>query len=248
MKIYYVEGNTYFHKVDPISKLVWGIMVAIFLMGQTDIKIVLITSLIVLVISLKGASIPLISYLKSVLLLMLAGIWLILFQGWVRPGPGFELWGIHLSKHGLEVGLAIMLRTFGLIAAALAFSTTTSPKKLSLAMVGIGIPYKFAHVAYMALRFMPMFESDLQILLDAQRLRGIRHGKDKFLRTLRAMLITQLRRVDITAIALETRGFGLYSTRTELDHAAINRYGIILNLVTVLLVVIYTYITKFVLE
>jgi len=161
MKIYYVEGNTYFHKADPISKFTWAILVALVLVSEANIEHVLITSFIVFAIAMIGARIPLFSYAKFVLLLMLGGGWLILFQGWVRPGPGFELLGIHLSIFGMEIGLAILLRTFGLVAAALAFSATTSPKQLSLAMIKIGMPYKFAHVAYMALRFIPMFESDV---------------------------------------------------------------------------------------
>lgn len=238
MKISYREGETYFHKVDPLSKFTWGIIISVFLMSQRDIKSVAVISIIILATAILGAKIPLFSYLKSVIILMIAGFWLILFQGIVRPGPGFEILNVHLSRFGLEIGLAIILRTIGLVAAALAFSTTTSPKKLSLAMMQMGMPYKFAHVAYLALRFLPLFEADLRFLLDAQKLRGISNGVSKFGRTFKAMLLTQIRRVDTTAIALETRAFGLYPDRTNLERVSINRRGLLLVLVTLLMIFI----------
>jgi len=79
-------------------------------------------------------------------------------------------------------------------------------------------------------------------LLDAQKLRGIKTGKDKLLRAIRAMLITELRRVDITAIALETRAFGLYKDKTFLETTKINLRGIFLLVFTILLIVVGVFV------
>jgi energy-coupling factor transport system permease protein len=104
-------------------------------------------------------------------------------------------------------------------------------------MVQARVPYRVAHVMYIALRFIPLLQIDVQAIHDAQRLRGVKPGLGKVVKTAVALLATELRRADETAVALETRAFGLYKQRNSLEQVAISGSGIFLVVVTTVLVI-----------
>jgi energy-coupling factor transport system permease protein len=227
------EGQTWFHKMDPLTKFGWTCLITIWLMSLRDLPSVIVVSIGVLVIAIFGAGLEIFRYLKVAVPLMLGGIFMIAFQGYFRPGPGIDLLSIHFSYEGMELGLILALRAFGLVASSLAFSRTTRPKSVTLSLVKLGMPYKIAHVAFLALRFLPLLEADMQTIQDAQQIRGVRGGWGKMQKTILALIVTEVRRADETAIALETRGFGLYPTQTVLEQVTISRNGVMLLLITI---------------
>jgi len=239
MRIAYREGQTAFHRLDPLTKLSWCLVATIWLFSVRELRDVLILSATFLVVAIVGAGLDPVGYVKTTLVLLVGGASLALFQGFFRPGPGIDLAGVHLSYDGMELGAALTLRTFGLVASSLAFSGTTSPRQLGLAMQRIGVPYRYAHVAYLALRFIPLLEADLRLIDDAQRLRRVTNGRQKLVKTIVALLAVELRRADSMAIALETRGFGRSARRTELERVTIQKSGVALVLATVVLMCIY---------
>ena len=108
---------------------------------------------------------------------------------------------------------------------------------MALALVRLGMPYRLAHVAYLGLRFLPILEADMRTINDAQRLRGVKQGWGKIKRTLIALMATELRRADETAIALETRAFGLFAKQTILEEVTITRSGVALLVTTTAVIV-----------
>lgn len=236
----YRTGKTVFHSLDPYTKFLWVLMLSVWLMSMIRIVDVAVASMLIFLASTTMARLPYKRFAKSALLLALGGVWLVLFQGWIRPGEGFEVVGIHFSQNGIEVGIAIILRTVGLVSSSLAFATTTKPQEMITSLVQLGVPYKLAHVAYLALRFIPLFQRDLGIINDVQTLRGVTKRRQRYLLALIAMIATQMQRVDDTAIALETRGFGLYETQTALDRVEVTRKGGLLLVATVVVIALHT--------
>ncbi len=198
----------------------------------------ILSSIFVIAIAIVGARINLLEYFRISLLFFVGGTFLIAFQGLFRSGEGIDFLVLHFSYEGMSLGLAIALRTFGLVATGLSFSQTTRPKDMALSLIQIGLSYRIAHVAYLALRFLPILEADLQALNDAQQLRGVKRGWGKIKSTVIALIATQLRQSEETAIALETRGFGLHDTQTKLEEVRISMVGVILVVLTLMLIIV----------
>jgi energy-coupling factor transport system permease protein len=233
----YKEGNSWFHRMDPLTKFAWISIIALWLLSLREAGPIIAVSIGVFWVALIGAGLNVLRYLKSVLLIMVGGSTLILYQGWFRPGPGIDVGPIHFSYDGMQFGLVLLTRTFGIVAASLAFSRTTRPKDVALSLIKLTMPYKFAHLGYLSLRFLPLFHADMQHLNDAQKLRGIKPGPKMMIRSFVALLITELRRTEETAIALEVRAFGLHKEQTQVEEITIAKSGVLLVTVTVIIMI-----------
>lgn len=238
MKISYRPGTTWFHSLDPITKSIWCLIISVWLICLRKPLPVFLVCLVIFIVSMVGSRLSLKEYGKVLLIIGISGIGLVLFQGIFQPGPGQDIWFIHLSYKGLSLGTAILLRLIGVVASALAFSTTTSPKDISTAMTKMKIPYRISHMVYLALRFIPLVISDLESINDIQQLRHVKKGVKRTIKTLVTLLATELRRVDDTVIALDTRAFGLYPNQTIIRPININPSGVILVTFTIVVMII----------
>lgn len=232
MLVAYRVGTSAFHRIDPISKTIWCLIISTWMMGLRDPISAGSLSLVVLLFSWIMARLDLRRYAKVALVFLVGSLTLVVYQGVFRPGEGISIGFVHLSYEGLSIGAAIALRTFGIVASALAFAITTSPKDLATALVGMRMPYRIAHIVYLSLRFLPLVESDIESIREAQTTRGIKGGIGTYVSTVVALIATEYRRIDETAIALETRAFGLHETRTVLKPVTMTRWGITLVAIT----------------
>jgi energy-coupling factor transport system permease protein len=229
----YKEGNSWFHRIDPINKFVWIILVSLWLLSQQQLVPALMISGGIFLISIFGAGVNLAKAVRRMLLLVIGGIWLVIFQGLFRPGPGVDIGVFHLSYEGMQLGITLYVRTVGLLASSFAFSRTTNPKDLTTALIQMKVPYPLAYMPYMSLRFIPLLEADFRTINDAQKLRGVKSGWNQAMRTIISMTEAQLRRAEEIAIALETRAFGLHNRQTLMKEVPLTFSGIFLNVVTV---------------
>lgn len=232
------EGKTLFHNLDPISKFGWLTLTTIWLLSMEDILSVIIgCSWITIVVVLCAGMNPL-RYAKMLSLILFGGLNLVLFQGIFREGYGIEIAWLHLSYSGLAMGAVLTFRSIGIVLCSIAFSKTTNPKLVALSLVKMGMPYKYAHVAYLGLRFIPMVESDFGVIMDTLRLRGIQNGWQKIRMAIVALVATEIRRTEEIAIALETRGFGIYPTRIDLDEVNITKKGFFIFGLTLVIIIL----------
>lgn len=116
----------------------------------------------------------------------------------------------------LSLLLVILVTLFSL------FFLTTNPDDLSLALVKLRVPYKLSLELSMAIRFIPTLTREVQIVVDAQRARGldIDSGFVKRLRNLVPIFIPiivgAVRRSYRVAEAMESRAFGASKRRSYL--------------------------------
>ncbi len=239
MRISYFPGKTWFHQLDPITKTIWCLIINIWLICLREPLSTALVSFLILIVSIIGAGLNFKEYTKALITIGISGIGIVFFQGIFQSGPGLDIWFIHFSYKGLKLGIAIISRLIGTVASALAFSTTTSPKDISTSMTKLGIPYRISHVVYLALRFIPIINSDLESINDIQTMRQIKGGIKKTTKALITLLATELRRAEDTIVALDTRAFGLYSTRTITKPIKINISGIILIIITFIIMIIH---------
>jgi energy-coupling factor transport system permease protein len=135
--------------------------------------------------------------------------------------PIFSVGPLTVSREGLEIGLSIGLRVLFLVATSLLFVATTDPQAFVLSLVQQAkLGYKLAFALLVAYRFVPLFAEEYANIRAAARVRGI--GTDAgFLARLRSLrrdavplLASAIRRSERLAVAMDSRAFGAYPTRT----------------------------------
>ncbi len=152
-----------------------------------------------------------------------------------------ELWIIDVTRGGILNGIALAGRFLAIIMMSWVFVATTSPARLSSGFSGMGIPYRYSFLLVLAMRFVPVFQTELSNVREAQSLRGLRLGKGPggIIRAARyttvPMLVSALSKVHTLASSMEGRGFGAYPTRTELHPVRLNIWDLCLGVVSILL-------------
>jgi len=126
-----------------------------------------------------------------------------------------------ITDYGLERGLSIASRFLLVVLSSMLFVAVTDPTLLAHSLTRLRIPYRYTFALVIALRFLPLFDSENQIVRMAQKSRGIQPevgGFRKILRTIQytffPLLVSSLSRVESLSISMDGRGFGYSENRT----------------------------------
>ena len=212
----------------------WGLSVVSPLSGLV-LLLVLVSAVLVtpslalraaaflLVIALAAWSrVPISSFTKSLRFVIVFAFVLLVAQALsVKAGTPVLRIPLWVTDEGLRAGLGMALRFLVILSASFLFAQATDPDRLAASVIRLGIPYRYAYLLILSLRFVPFFQRELRIVREAQRLRGIRPG----IRSLRAIqtaarytfvpvLVSGLTRVESIAMSMKGRCFGLYKQRT----------------------------------
>lgn len=133
-------------------------------------------------------------------------------------GPYFPI-----TDYGIERGLSLCVRFLLIILSSMLFVAVTDPTILAHALTMLRIPYRYSFALIIALRFLPLFESENQVVRLAQKSRGIKPevgGVRKIIRTIQytffPLIVSSLSRVEALSISMDGRGFGYSESRTYL--------------------------------
>lgn len=233
--IEFTKGKTFFHRLSPMQKIVWGLIILIWLFVTFNPLHTLILGMIIFAHAVFLARIPAGRLAKTVLIIGVASVFIVLFQTLLYHGKTilFTLGPFHPTLEGLYVGLAIAFRILSIVASSLIIARTTDPHDIFLTMVSIGMPYKLAYGLFIALRYIPLMEYEAGNIQSAQFVRGIVKKKGGGLKNtftqiskfLIPFVAIGIRRADQSALAMEVRGFGLYETRTNLRELKFSKSG-----------------------
>jgi energy-coupling factor transport system permease protein len=152
---------------------------------------------------------------------LLLGLLQVLF---VREGATLvEIGPLAVTGGGLERGVYVAGRFLSVILLSYLFVLTTEPNDLAYALMRAGLPYRYGFALITALRLVPAFEQEGQVVYNAQLARGVRYdvrSPRRFLTLARQfvlpLLVSALGKVDALAVSMEGRCFGKYPTRTFL--------------------------------
>jgi len=232
------KKDTLIHKLDPRAKAVYVIVMSIIvLMFTTPIPslIILLSSFIIVVLAKTVKE--WISTMKGIILL---SVFIFVVNYLIAP----------VDK--LNYAVSMTLRLITLTSIFSIFFLTTSPEDFSLALLKLGMPYEYTLIFTMALRFIPTLARDLQMIVDAQRSRGLELERGgaiqrikKFLPILIPLIIYEIKRSFMVAEALEARAFGAVESRTYFYEIKMSSLDWIfsISLVILLILVIFSYIT-----
>ncbi|MCJ7607044.1 MAG: energy-coupling factor transporter transmembrane protein EcfT [Thermoplasmata archaeon] len=127
-----------------------------------------------------------------------------------------------ITTGGVGSGITISGKFVCLVVMSWIFVATTRPTDLSSALTTAGMPYRYAFLPALAMRYVPTFQFEFASVRDAQTTRGLRlernfRGLVSSIRyTMVPMLFTAMFKVNSLASSMEGRGFGADSKRTLL--------------------------------
>ena len=244
---YYHAGGTVIHRLDPRVKLVWvvAISVAVMLLGH---PVLLAGLFLVALVPWALARPPWRCFRAVSVLLGLAMASTITTQGlfyYWEPRTalltlvpvGFPLigkvtGGVCVYREGLTYGAVQSLRLLTTIATGFLVVITTHPSALMLGATRLRVPPKFAFMLTVALRFLPLMIEEMQRILVAQQVRGLRLRGARgiacgFGLAMLPLVIGSMRRARQLALAAEVRAFrGERTTVDELRLTGID-WGVI---------------------
>lgn len=251
----YIPGNTVIFKIHPLVKLFFLIAysIGVFAWSQPLPGLVLFALLILLYL-LAGLGFNF--FLSKLKFIFIFGIMMMMVQIAVVH-EGTLLWEtnflsaitLQVWSEGLQGGLVMMLRFINVIGSSYLFITTTDPNKLVYGLMQAGLPYRHGFMLITSLRFMPVFTQELALIRNAQMAKGIDlEGVSwkKMVRAVRYLLtplvICALNKVDYLAVSMESRAFGLYTTRTYLTEQPLRSQDWLALILTTALGISFIYI------
>ena len=247
------------NNIDPRIKIFIVLLftVLVFVIDKLMVVVCLMSSFLILRLAVK---IPFrrIGFLKTFSML---AAFIILTQILFYPGENyiikplfpasFPLFGGmgSLKWDGLFIGLMICFRLTALMLLLPMFTVSTSPDKISAALASLGINYRAAFIITAAFNMIPLFEEEGRIIMDAQKLRGMRAFESRsFFTRLKAypalvvpLMLGAMRKAQLASVVMDSRAFGVYKTRMWLEKPEMKR----LDYLCVIICIIFSAVVLF---
>jgi energy-coupling factor transport system permease protein len=224
----------FLHALNPLAKLAAPLPVMIALLFTRDIATPLTFSVLVLALLLVGTRLS----ARAIAILLIGtplGVVLlgVTFGVWVDParieGTGaaasivlVEIGEWRFTLAAYLVGIATALRVAALVLLSLIPGLSTTGPELVRALVqNLRVPYRLGYTALAALRFVPRFGRELEVIRAAHRVRGTDRGRGPVTAVRRSisyaipLLASAIRHAERVALAMDARAFGAHPTRTE---------------------------------
>ena len=248
----YIEKDSLMHNIYPLTKLVWVFVVATGLFFyKTPVSGATMFG-ILLIVALGISHIPLRTFLGSSKLIFGLGIILMIFHFFADPGnPVFHVGPLTITDGGLHEGPIFFFRLSVVVLASFILIWTTDIRDLMVSLTKAGIPYRYAFAVFLALRFLPLVQREVDAVKAAHTIRGkatrsgIIHRIKLWRRYMFTVLINGLRKAEMTATALECRGFGAYKDRTYIKPIEFKLSSLLLIFVFLVLQAALIYIERF---
>ncbi|MCL2764163.1 MAG: energy-coupling factor transporter transmembrane protein EcfT [Treponema sp.] len=221
----YAAGNSFLHRLNPTVKLfcAFFLCASCFITGKISFALLII--LFNLCLSLASGWVIFGRAVKILFSLMKLSVVLFLIQIlFIREGEilFIILNSIIITKEGLDFSLLFVLR---LIAATMPLSLVLSITRMSDISASLtrtfGIPYKYAFALTSAMRFIPLFSTEMAGIKETQMARGIELDTKNFFKKIKLflplcapLLISSVRKIEGGAISAELRGFNFRTRKS----------------------------------
>ena len=221
----YSAGSSFLHRLNPVVKLFCAFLLcaACFISGRIPAVLCIIAINLLLALA-AGRDIffravqILFSLIKLSIILFLVQVF------FIREGEIiFTLpFNIFITREGVAFSLLFVLR---LITATMPLSLVLSVTRMSDISASLtrtfGIPYKYAFALTTAMRFIPLFSTEMAGIMEAQIVRGIEFDTKNFFKKIKLilplcapLLISSVRKIEGGAISAELRGFNFRTRKS----------------------------------
>ena len=223
-RIVYQPGDSLLHRLHPLVKGAW------MLLGTVLVFVVRSPWAVLAVFGLVLLAFPLCHLhwrgMRGMRLLITTALLLGILQVvFVHSGPALiEIGPLTVTLGGLEAGIYVAGRFMSVVLLSYLFVLTTDPNQLAHALMQAGLPYRYGFALITALRLVPVFEQEGQIVYNAQLARGVQYDARSLRRFVilarqffLPLLVSALGKVDALAVSMEGRCFGKSPRRTFLQ-------------------------------
>ena len=238
-----MKRETLIDKLDPRTKLAWyALMLYFSLACQTAAELCLVL-LIGLAVSLAATG-TLKRYKVMIgIMLLLSLQFLVLQLLFCREGELLYQWGIFkIYSQAVPLTITGMLKASIIVFASTQFFTSASPLEFTLMLVKFRIPYRYAMLVGLGVRFVPLMKDEYMSIVESQSTRGLK--MDSVWERIRCLIPTFLpflyravRRATEIALAMELKGFGSSRRRTFSAELSLEKYDQILIVLMVLIII-----------
>lgn len=255
----YIEGDSIFHKMSGVTKMllfiVWTMITVMFL----DIRIFIGMGILGAVM-LCFSQIPWKTIKPLLWIMIVFNLINIIFILLITPQYGSELVGnstnlinigyAYISKETLFYVLTISLKYAVLMPITVIFIFTTHPSEFASSLNKIGIPYKIAYAVNIAFRYIPDVQREYRNILDAQQARGLAFSKGegsvmeimKNYTTIFVPLVSSsLKRIETVSNAMELRSFGKKRKRTWYSYKKLTGIDYVFIVISLILLAMAIY-------
>jgi energy-coupling factor transport system permease protein len=235
----YKNRESILNRTYPFVKLIWVFMVAIGLfLFKTPISGGIMFTLILL-LTMTAGKIHVMEILKSGFIVFGLGFILMVFHLFIDPGTTVYSFGfLTITDYGLIQGPIFFFRLSIIVLASFVLIWTTDTRDLMTSLVKAGMSYRYAFTIFLALRFLPLIQKEVEAVKAAHSIRGrttgsgLAHRFKLWQRYVFTVLVNGIRKAEVTADALECRAFGYKEKRTYLKDVYFKKTDIFLPLLT----------------
>jgi energy-coupling factor transport system permease protein len=228
MQTLHYEGDSFLHRLNPLSKLLAVAPLTFLMLMVTDpwapLAFVLLAMFALLILGRVplGRLARMLTPLLLFLLFFMLSYPFLIRTSLVADSALIFRWGpIALYQGALYLATVAGLRVLALVMLLLPFSATSDSADFVRALVQQAkLPYRIGYSTLAAFRFVPMLQSEMSVVQAAHRVRGVssgrglRGGLERLRRSAVPLLTTAIRQAERTALAMDARAFGAFETRT----------------------------------
>ena len=234
--------ESYLNQLYPLVKLTWVFIVAVGLfIYQTPIPGAVMFVMLILLAKFAG-KIPFKQILVNGKIIFGLGLLLMIFHFFADPGNSvLKIGPLSITDTGLLQGPIFFFRLSVVVLASFILIWTTDTRDLMVSLTKAGIPYRGAFAVFLALRFLPLIQKEVDAVRAAHSIRGkstssrFGHRFKLWRRYIFTILINGLRKAETTATSLECRAFGCFPTRTYVKDVNYKNVDLILIIFTIIL-------------
>lgn len=244
----YKDRSSFLNRTYPLVKLIWVFIIAVGLFLFHSPVSGGVMFILMLMLTLAGGKISLSEIVHSAVVVLGLGILLLMFHLFIDPGRTVWSFGfLTITDLGLRQGPVFFFRLSVIVLASFLLIWTTDTRDLMQSLVKAGMPYRYAYTIFLALRFLPLIQREVDSVKAAHAIRGkagntgIAHRFKLWQRYMFTVLINGIRKAETTADALECRAFGYDAKRTYVKDIRFRKRDLILPAVTVILIAFLLY-------
>jgi energy-coupling factor transport system permease protein len=246
----YYPRQVFINSLHPITKFLGLVVISFMLFFVSDLIIFHIAFFSMGIILLKTAGYSLFRIQGGRLVVMTALLIAFIQLVFIKDGEIlFSTGPARFTDQGLLMAVTVSLRFLTIILFSYLFVLSTEPTDFVLALVHLGLPYRFGFSIITAIRMVPIVKSEFTRISYAQITRGVAY---KFLpfrqflknikQFLKVMIISMFKRVNSLVISMEGRSFGLYNTRTfinEISYSAVDKIIIACEIILIPIIIFW---------
>ncbi len=228
MRMVYLQGQSFLHKLNPLSKFLVNMALFTFMLFTSDPWTPLVFIVLTVLVLLFLGQISLARLAKILApLALIAVLFLLMYplavrQSLVDHTPLLWQWGpLRVYQGGINYAVSTALRILALLTLSLPFSLTTDSADFIRALVQQWrLPYRVGYSVLAAFGFIPLLQSEVSVISAAHRVRGVHtaagwRGAYERLRRYAVPLLTgAIRQAERTALTMDGRAFGALPARS----------------------------------